>query len=148
MTTFQTRELVRDELVTLFTANGSWQAVYGYAPSVDEIAGQSPILVIRSRGTQTTMAGVLTNPTQYRFSLTNMVIADKVAQTSASAEDQLDTLDRVMRQVIRDNAGGGTYADNFLFEGGFSEVQDMIIGGQAYIVERRFIIASLANGAV
>lgn len=148
MTTFQSREAVRDELVSLYVADGTFQEVYGYFPGVDEISGKTPLLVIRSRGTSLDMAGALTNRTEYRFSLTTFVLADENYVTSAAAEDALDTVDLAIRQVIRDNAGGGSAADMYRFEGGFSTVDDLVIGGQAYIVETRIVIATLVNGRV
>ena len=152
MTTFQTRELIRDDLVTLFTANGSWQSVYGYFPGTNEMKGKTPVLVIRSRGTSQDMAGAVTNPTAYRFVLSSFVLAysENSADnwTSDDAEDKLDELDKVLRQVIRDNAGGGSYADRFEFEPGYSQVDDIIIEGLPYIVESRGIIARLVRGAV
>jgi hypothetical protein len=147
MTTFQSREAVRDALVTLFTADNSWQQVYGYFPGVDEIAGKSPLLIIRSRGTAQEFAGQDTNPVQYRFSVTSMTIADESATTSANAEDSLDTLDQKVRQVIRDNAAGGSAADLLEFEAGFSQVSDIIVNGLAYISETRGVIATLPRGA-
>jgi len=147
MTTFQSRELVRDDLVSLFAADGSWQDVWGYFPGVDDVAGLSPVLIVRSRGTAQDFAGANTNPVQYRFSVTSMVVADEAVQSSADAEDQLDTLDMKVRQVIRDNAGGSTNADQYAFEGGFSQVSDIILNGQAYISETRFVIATLPRGA-
>lgn len=150
MTTFQTREAVRDELVSLFQTNGSWQVVYGHFPSVAETEGKTPILVIRSRGTSQVFAGEHTNPAQYRFLISSFVLAysEDDSWTSANAEDKLDELDKVVRQVIRDNAGGGTYADNFLFEEGFSDVSDIVIEGLPYIVETRVLVATLSRGAV
>jgi hypothetical protein len=149
-TTFQSREAVRDELVALFTADGSWQDVYGYYPAVSEMKGRSPIMLIRSQGTQQDMAGQDTNPSSYSFLLTTWVLAysEDGGWTSADAEDQLDTLDRVTRQIIRDNADGGTNASQYRFEAGFSNRSDLILEGVPYIIESRTIIADLPRGAV
>lgn len=149
MTNFQSRELVRDELVTLFAATGKWAEVYGYFPAVTEVAGKSPVLIIRSRGTQQRMAGRVTNPASYRFLLSSFVLAytDNGTWSSADAEDKLDELDTEIRQVIRDNANL-TNADVLRFDEGGSQVIDTIIEGQPYIVETRTIIAELVRGAV
>jgi hypothetical protein len=149
MTTFQSRELVRDELVALFVSDGSWQDVYGYYPAVSEIKGRSPVLIVRSAGTQQSMAGLHTNPASYSFLLTTWVLAysEDGNWTSADAEDKLDDLDRVLRQVIRDNAMGGTYATQYRFDGGFSNRDDLILEGVPYIVETRTIFADLPRGA-
>ena len=102
-TTFTSRELVRDELAALFVANGSWQEVYQYHPSVNEIENKTPFLVIRSAGTQQEMANLWTNKTTYRFAIISYVLAYSASDnwTSANAEDKLDELDKAIRQVIR-----------------------------------------------
>jgi hypothetical protein len=147
MTTFSSRELVRDELVVLFVANGSWQEVYGYFPSVSEMEGKTPILIIRSRGTEQDMAGLDTNPAVYRFLLSSWVLAysESDSWTSANAEDKLDELDKTVRQIIRDNAGSLTNGDVIRFEAGQSQVDDMIIEGLPYIVETRAILVNKIN---
>jgi hypothetical protein len=149
-TTFQSREAVRDELVSLFAAEGSWQAVYGYFPSVSEMSGKTPILIIRSAGTQQVMEGQDTNPATYRFLATTFVLAysEDGSWTSANAEDKLDELDQAFRQVIRDNAAGGVNADLYRFEPGMSQRDDLILEGVPYILEGRAILADLVNGAV
>lgn len=150
VTTFTSRELVRDELVTLFVANGSWQEVYGYAPSVDELSGKTPILVIRSRGTIQNFANLETNPVTYRFVISSAVLAYSASDSwnSANAEDKLDELDKVVRQVIRNNAGSLTYGVNMRFETAVSEVSDPIREGLPYILESRFVLVDLPRGAI
>ena len=149
-TTFQSRELVRDELVTLFTANNSWQNVYGYFPSANEIVGKTPILVILSAGTRQDMAGVWSNPSSYRFRCLSFVLADSDSDnwTSANAEDKLDDLDRAFRQVIRTNMGSLTNADLLRFDEAYSERVDVDLGGKPYIREERNIIADLHKGTM
>jgi hypothetical protein len=149
LTTFTSRELVRDEIASFFVTDGSFQEVYQYFPSVAEIKGKTPVLIIRSRGTEQDFSGLNTNPTSYRFLLTTFILAfsDDDSWSSSDAEDSLDDLDKVIRQVIRDNAGGGTYADNYRFEGGFSDVNDIMVEGLPYIVETRAVVADLPKGS-
>ena len=149
-TTFQSRELVRDELVALFVADGSWQEIFGHFPSVNDIKGKTPVLTIISRGTEQDMAGLETNPATYRFLLSSFVLAysEVDSWTSADAEDKKDELDMKLRQVIRDNAGGGTNADLYRFEPGFSQVDDREIGGLPYSIETHAILADLKRGAI
>lgn len=147
-TTFTSRELVRDELTTLFTANGSWQAVYGYVPAVKVFAGMTPLLIIRSRGSIQNFASEETNPTEYSFGIASFLRAYSVGEiTSAQAEDTLDTLDAAIRQIIRNNAGSMTYANSLRFDGG-SEVKDVAIEGLPYMVETYIVVAKLARGAM
>ena len=151
-TTFLSREAVRDELAALFTADGSWFQVFQYFPAVQAMKGKTPLLIIRSRGTVQDMAGVETNPATYRFLISSWVLAFSPLSadnwTSTDAEDKLDELDQKLRQVIRNNAGGGTNADMYRFEPGFSVVDDVIIEGLPYIVETRAILADLIRGAI
>lgn len=148
VTTFTSRKLVRDELVALFTANNSWQAVYGYVPAIKVFAGMTPLLIIRSRGTVQDFAALETNPAEYRFGIASFCRAYSAGEiTPAQAEDTLDTLDTVVRQVIRNSAGSMTTADNLRFDGE-SEVRDVTIEGLPYMVETRFVIAKLARGAI
>lgn len=148
VTTFTSRELVRDELVSLFTANNSWQAVYGYIPAVNVFEGMTPILVIRSRGSLQNFANLETNPASYQFGIVSYVRAYSAGEiSSAQAEDKLDDLDKVVRQVIRDNAGSMTTAINLRFDGA-SEVRDIDIGSVPYMAEARILIADLPRGAI
>lgn len=149
-TTFQSRELVRDELVTVFQANGSWQSVYGYFPSASELVGRTPALVILSAGTRQDMAGQFTNPASYQFQCISLVLADSDSDnwTSALAEDKLDDLDRAFRQVIRDRMASLTNADLLRFDEGYSERADIDLGGKPYIRETRNIFADLHTGTM
>lgn len=150
-TTFQSREAVRDELVALFTANASWQAVYGYFPGARVIAGLSPVLIIRSRGTRQAMQGLWDNEASYRFILTTYVVAGSESDsfiTSAIAEDELDNLDKVLRQVIRTNAGALVNADSIEFASEFSEVSDVMLANIPYIMETHTVITNLYKGSV
>lgn len=148
-TTFPSRELVRDELVSKFTATNAWQEVYGYHPSVNEIQDKTPFLVIRSAGTEQNMANEWTNKAIYRFAVISYVIAYRASDnwTSAHAEDKLDDLDRLVRQVVRDNAGSMTTCDDLLLDNGLSQPQDVILEGLPYIRESRFISAYLQAGS-
>jgi hypothetical protein len=148
-TVFQSRKLVRDEIVSLFVATGAFQDVFSYWPSSDDILAKNPLLLVRSGGTSQSFEGQDNNPTEYAFELTVFVNASESAQSSSSAEDQLDALDLVIRQVIRDNAGGSTNADMYKFDVGTSTVGDFILNGSiSYIREVRTMIARLNRGAI
>lgn len=149
MTTFVTRETARDALVTLFTADGTWQAVFGYLPADSELDGQSPSLTIRSGGTQQEMASLHVNPTAYRFLLRSLVLSnDGASWTESDCEDKLDELDRQMRQVIRDNADLSTGSDYLRFDGSSSTTGYSLIGdGVLWRWEERSLFAHYAVGA-
>ena len=151
MTTFPSRETARDALAALFVANNSWKGVYGYAPAAKIIAdGQFPILIIRSRGTSQEMANLNTNPRSYRFSLQSWVLATSEVSgdswTGDEAEDLLDTLDKTLCQIIRDNVSNAAW-DNIRFASEYSDVVDLS-PTVPYIVETRFIYVDLRNGAI
>ena len=149
VTSFTSRELVRDELVALFTSNNSWQEVYGYFPSVNEVANKTPFLVITSSGTIQSFGGMETNKVSYRFTLSSWVLAYSASDnwTSANAEDKLDDLDKVLRQVIRNNMGSLTYANLLRFDGG-SEVRRVEFENMPYLLEARTLIADVIRGAI
>lgn len=149
-TTFQNRELVRDELVALFVADGSWQSVYGYYPGHSVISGQTPVLTVLSAGTQQVMNGAFTNPTSYRFILSSFSLQSSTSDnwTPANAEDKLDALDLKVRQIIRDNAGSLTNGNIIRFGAGYSQVEYQIIESLPYQIESRDIFVDLPSGAV
>ena len=150
VTTFTTRELCRDELVSKFVTNASWQNVYGYFPAASELVGKTPVLLVLSDGTLQRFANLETNPVSYQFLLINFVLADSDSDswTPALASDNLDDLDRAIRQLIRDNAGSLTTATNLRFADGFSQRRDMNVGGKPYMTETYTVIADLARGAI
>jgi hypothetical protein len=149
-TTFQSRELVRDELVALFTADNSWNNVYGYFPAASEMVGKTPILLILSDGTRQSMDGVWSNPANYQFLCISFVLADSDSDnwTVANANDKVDDLDRVFRQIVRTNAGSLATANLVRFGDGFSVRRDVSIGGKPYISEERTIICDVIKGTM
>lgn len=150
MTTFPSREVARDALAALFVADGSWKAVYPYGAAGRVIAeGNSPALIIRSRGTRQEMANLNTNPRSYRISLQSWILATSNVTgdswTSDEAEDALDLLDQKLCQIIRDNVQNAAW-DNIRFASEYSDVVDLN-PAVPYIVETRFIYVDLKNGA-
>ncbi len=146
MTTFKSLETISDDIVALFTADGSWQEVYDYVPSPDEFAEKSPVLILRVRGTDQQLANRSTNRTDIRFLATSMVLATDNNWTSAQAEAKFRELNVTFRQIIHDNVGGAGVVDALRF-GGRSQVDDRIVGGSPYIIETHEFFATLARGA-
>ena len=150
MTTFQSRKLVRDELVALFVADGSWQEVWGYFPGVDAFQGRSPLLTVTSGGTTQTSESKHVNPTQYQFLITTYVLSYRASDSwfATDAMDTLDALDLKVRQIIRINMGGGANADWYQFDTAPSEITSATsLEGLSYEIETRGIFAGLASGA-
>lgn len=148
-TTFQDVDLVIAELVTLFGANNSWEAEFGYFPGVNAIKGYSPVLIIEDEGTRTRFAAEETNPVSYRIRVSSWVIAYIAGErTVAQATTQRRALNKTIRQVVRDNAGSLTNANLLHFADEFSSVDTLLVEGVPYMVETFMLQADLARGAI
>lgn len=152
MTTFTSRETIRDAVYALFSsyAPATFKAVYNNWPDVGQAKGQSPILMITSSGTGQGMAGLNTNPTVFRLNLTVLVKVSDPSDSSftrATAMDKIDTLDALVRQVIRDGVGNANW-DNIAFESGITQTENIIFEGLPYMVENHPILVHLQNGAI
>ena len=98
MVTMPSRELRRDRVQALLTANGSWQQVYNYQPkSFDQ---QSPVATVHN-GPVRTIDEAFGGQAMLQLGVvvTNFVKRDD----AADAEDTLDTLLQTVVQVIADN---------------------------------------------
>ena len=147
-TTFQDVDLVIDEILALFTANASWEAQYGYFPGVNGIKGYSPVLVLQDDGTQTLFANQFTNPVTYQFLLSNWVIAFVEGDRTVAQQTELRrSLNKTIRQIIRNNTSSLTYADTVQFGDGFSTVDTLIVEGVPYFVETFTLMARLSSGS-
>lgn len=150
-TTFISRETTRDGLVALFIADGSWQKVFGYFPTENDIDGQDPFLIITSAGTEQDMAGDSYNPTKYMFFFTSFVLMDDSdvggSWTNQNAEDKLDELDKKFRQIVRDNPNGGAFADALTFADGQSQTDTIKLYGVLYRTEMWVLTAHHYSGA-
>lgn len=147
MTTFVTRETVRDSLVTLFTATAKWDIVYGHQPKTFD--KRASALTIRSGGTRWEMAGLNTNPTAYRLILKSyLLVDDDTGNWDASeTEDRLDEIDRLVRQTIRDNVASVSGADYLLPDDGASDTGYAIISGDLYRFEEWVVWAHYTAGS-
>jgi hypothetical protein len=138
MTTLLSRKTARDALVVLFEATGLWEDVFGYVPKDSAVKGRSPIMFITSFGTDQTMSGQQLNQATYTYTVWSMVLSSTPdeTQTESMAEDDLDNLDREVRQVVRDNSN--QLGSNLVlgFSDGRSRTFFLPIGGEKYIVEQ------------
>lgn len=147
MTTFASREAIRDELVAGLTATGLWVAVYGYSPAPRAVVGSTPFAIVRGRGTMLEMQGQVSNPVTHRFVISSWVLAEDGQVSSADAEDTADNISRGVLQYVRDNASGGTHADMYTLDD-FSDVRDTVVENVPYIAETFTLVAHLYKGAV
>lgn len=151
MTTFQNRKTAIDALATVFAAPSpnAWQEIYKYFPSVDEVLGKTPFLIIRGRGTSQRMSSLNTNPRSYRVVIASYVLATSTPDnwTSLNAEENTHDLDLLVCQTIRDNTENAAW-NNIRLDDGFSQVDDIMIENLPYIREMRTVVIDLANGAI
>jgi hypothetical protein len=123
-----TRQLVREALVTLFTADGSFNQVLGYAPV--DTQGMDKILSIYSDNTSHKVESANLGHSFYGFSL-DVLIKRSGGET---VEDTLDALHEVVRNVIKTNQGNANWEYGSLEES--SEAYFAEISGVAYRVEK------------
>lgn len=122
------RQTVREELVTIFTTDGSFNQVLGYAPV--DTRGVDKILVIITDATHHEQFSGSWENHFYSFILDVFVLRSG----GETVEDTLDTLHEAIRSVINSNQGNTNWEYLSLTEpsdAGFGE-----ISGVAYRVER------------
>jgi len=94
------------------------------------------------------MAGQNTNPTAYRFKLTSYVLMDDTANWQADdTEDQIDELDRVIRQTIRDNVDKVAGSNYLQVPDTFSSTGFLLVTGPNYRFEEWDVFAHLTGGS-
>ena len=136
------RETVRDALATLLTtdltgAGNSAQAVYNY--KVGDFAGQSPVVIVTSEGSERKDI-VFSSPERYSiFYLSVMVFvlyADPdVSWTEADAEDRLDLIEKDISETLQTNYGHSSGTWHRIFIEGRTQVLEVTIAGDQYLVE-------------
>jgi hypothetical protein len=137
-----TRKECRERLGVIFTANGSFTAVYDYAPVGFE--GASKVLIIYSDAARHEMISRDFNNNFYKFFLETYV-----AREGATAEDDLDTLHEVVRSVCRthltDSANPVAPAWNELNLEDESECFFSEVSGVPYRVERHSLLIKVSQ---
>lgn len=149
-TTLVTRETTRDGIAALFVADGSWQKVFSYIPTEDEIDGQEPFLIIMSAGTEQGMEGTAMNPTKYMFILTSLIKMDDTdvggSSGAAAAENKLDELDLKFRQIVRNSIETLSFANNLTFADGQSQTDTIELYRKLYRTEMWVLTAHHYSG--
>lgn len=153
-TNFTSRKTVRDALTALFTtyntATPLWAEVYKHVVPIKDFAGRSPILRILPDGSEKRFNNEWTNPTEFRFEISNYVLVYRARDnwSSDDATDKIDECEEVISQIIRDNAGGIANACNQLRFAGASDVTYDMKEGTLYAIETFTVIADLFSGAI
>ena len=149
MTTFANRKTAIDALATIFASTSAWQEIYKYFPSVNELLGKSPFLIMRARGSSNRMVGQNTNPRSYRVIVASYVLAYSASDnwSSLNAEEKVHDLEVLFAQTIRDNVANAAW-DNIRFDEGYSDVTDMMIESLPYIREMFTVYIDLKKGSM
>lgn len=153
MTTFISPQATREAIAALYTAySGSGQPlerVFSNWPKVGEAKGLSPFLMVVDDFTEQDMAGLNTNPTQFGFVIAVFVLSGSPTDTTinrADAADELGNINRLIRQVIRDNAGNANW-DSIRFEGR-ATVKNINFEDLPYMIQDFHVVTKLAHGAI
>ncbi len=126
-----TRRIVREALVTIFTAEGSFNQVLGYAPVSSD--GMDKVLSIFSDKTHHKQESLHLAHSFFTFSL-DVLVKRSGGET---AEDTLDDLHEVVRDVISDNQGNVNW--EYLSLEDPSDAYFAEISGVAYRVEKHLL---------
>lgn len=123
-----TRQVVREALVAIFVAEGSFNQVWGYAPV--DTQGMDNILSIYSDSTHHKLESALLSHNFYVFSL-DVIVRRASGETT---EDTLDALHEVVRSTVMANQGNANWEYLSLEEP--SNAYFAEISGVAHRVER------------
>jgi hypothetical protein len=135
-----TRETARDALASLLSAAlvGTGlpaQAFYGYP--VADFQSQSPVVVLRSAGSERTMETMSTRRKSFlHYDIISFTLyADAASSwTEANAEDKLDAIEQVVDETLAANlVNGTTWAD--IGYDGKSTTGNVTIGGEQFRFE-------------
>jgi hypothetical protein len=135
-----TRETARDALATLLSAAlvGSGlpaQAFYGYP--VADFQQQSPVVILRSAGSERTMETMSTRRRSLlHYDIISFTLyADTASNwTEANAEDRLDAIEQVIDETLSANLVNGTTWADIGYEGK-SSTGNVTLGGEQYRYE-------------
>lgn len=131
------RETGRDALVSLLTTalvgtGKPAQAIYGYL--VGDFAGQSPVVIVASDGTEEDQR---TNDSrrenEFYFNAHTFTLFAQRGDTSwteAHVEDRLDLLEKTIRETLAANRSTATWA--FIEIDGRSTVDNVLVAGEEY----------------
>lgn len=122
------RQTIREELITLFTADGSFNQVWGYCPV--DTQGMDKILAIYTDATHHVQHSNSWETNYYAFVL-DVYVKRSGGET---VEDTLDTLHEAIRSVINANQGNTNWEYLSLTEP--SDAYFSEISGVACRVER------------
>lgn len=122
------RKTIRNRLVALYEAEGSFNRVHGYAPV--DLQSYTKVLCIYNDNTRNDFNTKDYNVDLYAYTLDIYVRRE----TGINTENVLDDLHEVVRQVARDNVGDSNW--NHLELAPESDAYFAEISGLAYRVER------------
>lgn len=132
-----TRKECREALAVLFTADGSFTAVYDYLPT--DLLGASKVICVYIKSTRYSMLSRDLNDNLHRFYLDVLI-----RRNAGTSEDDLDTLREAVKSVIRANvANVPTWHELNLEQD--SDAFFAEIAGEAYRVEQHTLLVKVSE---
>lgn len=126
-----TRKQVRDQLVTLFDADATFNLVVGYKPAVLGAVTTKILAVYTYQSRHELMSAALRNDF-YSF------VVDALApRDDATSEDALDAMHEAVRSVVKANVGDTTWSHLHLEEESTASFTE--ISGVPYRLERHIL---------
>jgi hypothetical protein len=130
------RETVRDALGTLLSAalvgtGKPSQAFYGYM--VGDFAGQSPVVVLTSAGTDPEQRAVTSRQkNDFYFTIFTFTLYAQAGSSYGEddVEDLVDLLEKTIRETVADNRSTASWA--FIEYEGRSTVDTVLVAGEEY----------------
>lgn len=132
-----TRQQVREQLASLFTAGGAFNNVYAYAPL--SLQGGTDALCIYSDSTGHEQQSASLELNFYRFNL-DVFVKRASAET---VEDTLDTLHENVRSIVKANQGDANW--DYLSLEEESEALFAEVSGIPYRVERHSLLVKVVT---
>ena len=140
------REVARDELVTLLTAalvGGGLPVKTVTGSKVTSLSGLSPLVSVLSAGTERTRLTYMGDIPIFSLEVQVWVLQETTGWTNAQAEDAMDSIEALIAGVVESNRGGGVW--EVLEYQNPSVVHEMEVAGTPYYMERIPLLVKLAK---
>lgn len=144
------RETVRDELVTLLTADlvsALAQDVIGHRPTVEDLQGKRALTAVVSAGVNRERLTMQGDRPIFYFEIQNWVLKTTTGWTVADSEDRLDDLEQQIAATFESNRKGPGSPKEWevLQYSGRSTIVDVDADGVPYTVEAIPVSAMLVR---
>lgn len=140
------RSVFRQALAALITLNANFKTVFDYMPDLDTLSEDTkwPIAIVTSSGTNQLMLSQHTNPSDFQMDVFILVRSNEreIAGSTwdeSDAEDKIDELDQIIRQIVRNNVGTVAGVDSMKIDG-TSQSETAILGSISYRTESYTVV--------